>query len=276
MKNVIRVALPDPNNPGQTYDAFTDTNLDHFALYTDEDNVLIKEKTRGSFDIVGDGTGTTQTIPHNLGYVPFFLVFVLDTQATAPAWAATNNKWKLLAHNTAGASVPDYIAVADSTNLYITNFTAATISFKYFIFYDNVVGSSGISITESEDVFKIAKQGFDAKTEKDPNNLIFHGDLNTFKILKEGTGTINYTADGVYTFAHGASISNPSAYMVFIKFPDGYTSYLPGKGVIFSRDSAMNIHDSYIDTTNIGMYIDGDGSPHSLPYKYYIFETPLA
>jgi hypothetical protein len=63
--------------------------------------------------------------------------------------------------------------------------------------------------------------------------------------------------------------------MVFIKFPDGYTSFLPGKGVIYSKDSNMNISESYIDTSQIGMYIAGDGSNHSLPYKYYIFETPL-
>ena len=39
MGNVIRVALP-------TYNALTDTNPDHFALYSDQDWVLIKEFTR--------------------------------------------------------------------------------------------------------------------------------------------------------------------------------------------------------------------------------------
>lgn len=266
MPNVIRVALPG-------YDALTDTNLDHFALYTDQDNVLIKEFTRGSVSITGNGTEVIETIAHNLGYVPFFLVYVFDT-----ASAFNDNKWKLLAHNTAGASVPPYIAVADTTNLYIYNFLAAAegaISFKYYIFYDNVVGNSGVNINESPQVIKIAKQGFNAKTEKDPNNLIFHSDLNTFKILKEGTGSISYTVDGNYSFNHNADISNPSSYMVFVKFPDGYTAFLPGKGVIYAKNSAYNIHDSYIDSTQIGMYIEGGGVGATLNYKYYVFETPL-
>lgn len=263
--NVVRVALPG-------YNAETDTNLDHFALYTDQDNVLIKEKIRGAVDITGNGSEVIETIPHNLGYVPFFLVYVFDT-----ASVQNDNKWKLLAHFTSGASVPPFLAIADTTNLYIYNFLAAAegaISFKYFIFYDNVVGSSGITLTESDEVFKIPKAGHDALTEKDPNNLIFHSDLNTFKILKEGNGSISFTVDGVYTFAHGANIADPTSYMVFVKFPDGKTAFLPGKGTIHSFDNAYNISDSYIDTSNIGMYIDGGGA-NTLTYKYYIFETPL-
>jgi len=267
MTQTIRISLPG-------YNALTDTNLDHYALYADQDNVLIKEKTRGSFTITGNGSQVIQTIAHNLGYIPLFLVYVYDLD-----FYLGINKWKLLAHNSAGASVPPYLAVADTTNLYVYNFLAASagaIAFKYFIFYDNVVGSSGITLTESSSVIKVSKQGFDAVTEKDPNNLIFHSDLNTFKILKEGNGTINYTVDGSYAINHGATISNPTSYMIFVKFPDGKTSFLPGKGVIYSYDSSFNIHDSYIDTTQIGMYIEGTGSSTSLPYKYYIFETPLS
>lgn len=262
MKNVTRIALPG-------YNALTDTNLDHFSLYTDKDNILIKEKSRGSITNIGDGSEVISTIAHNLGYVPLFLVYVYDTQAVN-----NNNKWKLLAHFSSGASVPPYLAIADTTNLYIYNFTAATIDFKYFIFYDNVVGSSGVTITESKNVFKIPKAGYNALTEKDPNNLIFHSDLNTFKILKEGTGSISYTGAGNYSFSNGANITNPSTYMVFVKFPDGKTSFLPGKGYIHSYDNVYVISDSYIDSTNIGMNISGTGN-NTFNYKYYVFETPF-
>jgi len=260
--NTIRVALPG-------YNALTDTNLDHFALYTDQDNVLIKEFARGSVTNIGDGVEVISTITHNLGYIPLFLVFVYDTQAVY-----NNNKWKLLAHFSSGASVPPYLAIADSTKLYIYNFTAATISFKYYIFYDNVVGSSSKTLTESTNVIKITKSGFDARTEKDPNNMIFHSDLNTFKILKEGNGNINYTGVGNYPFNHGVSLTNPTSYMLFVKFPDGYTALIPGKGTVNSSDNVYDISDSYIDTTQIGMYISGAGN-NTFYYKYYIFETPL-
>lgn len=262
MTQSIRISLPG-------YNALTDTDLDHFALHTDSDNVLIKEFTRGSVDVVGDGSEVIETIAHNLGYIPFFLVFVYDTQSVN-----NNNKWKLLAHNTAGGSVPDYIAIADTTNLYIYNFVAATITFKYFIFYDNVVGSSGITLSETNPVLKVAKQGYDVLTEKDPNHLIFHSDLNTFKILKEGSGSISYTTAGVYSFNHGLSLTDPAAYALFIEFPDGKVALMPGKGQAHSYNSVYVISDSYIDTTQIGMYISGSGS-NTFNYKFYIFETPL-
>lgn len=265
--NTLRIALPG-------YDANKDTNLDHFALNTDEDNVLIKEKSRGSFTITGNGSGVTQTIPHNLGYVPFFLVYVFDSSSVI-----NNNEWKLLAHNTAGASVPSYIAYADTTNLYVINFLAGAagpISFKYYIFYDNVAGSSGVKLKESRRVIKIAKSGVNALSEKDPNNLIFHSDLNTFKIIKEGNGTINFSGTaGTYTFNHNSPIANPSAYLLFIKFPDGYAGLIPGKGLLYAKNSAYFIFEAYIDATQIGMYIGGSAVANTFSYKYYIFETPL-
>jgi hypothetical protein len=266
-----RISLPG-------YDALTDTNLDHFALYADQNNVLIKELVRGSIGILGNGSGLTVGIAHNLGYVPFFLCFVLDTQATAPSISATNNKWKLLAHNTAGASVPPYTALADSTYLYITNYLAGeagTISFKYFIFYDVFVSGSTPSFTNTGEQISISQSGHNVLTDTNPNDYIFHSNLNTFKILKEANANISYTTDGVYTVAHGASISNPSSYLVFMKFPDGKTAVLPGKGVIYSYDSNWFVTDAYIDTTNIGMYIQGTNMATTLPIKFYVFETPL-
>ena len=67
MSNVFKVALPG-------YNAETDTNLDHFALYVDgtTDHILIKEKTRGS---VAVNNGSTVEINHNLTYVPFALAY---------------------------------------------------------------------------------------------------------------------------------------------------------------------------------------------------------
>src|SRR3990167_828311 len=66
MTNVIRVALPN-------IDALTDTDPSHYSLFSDTDNVLIKEFARDSGTITG-GSGTA-TIPHNLGYIPFYIVF---------------------------------------------------------------------------------------------------------------------------------------------------------------------------------------------------------
>jgi hypothetical protein len=109
-RNVIRVALPG-------YDALTDTNPDHFALYSDEDWVLIKEFRRDSVEIAH---GDTEIITHNLGYIPFFAVYA-------------NGEW------VTGFNIySDYRAYATTTTLTLVNNNASTQTFMYYIFYDNM------------------------------------------------------------------------------------------------------------------------------------------
>lgn len=255
-----RISLP-------TYDALTDTNPDHYALFADQDNILIKEFTRGSGSIVLNNGTPPYTIAHNLGYVPFFLVFVFDTSVLP-------NKWKLLPHYAGGASVPPFAGLADTTNLYLYNYYGTT-TFKWYIFYDFIVSGTP-TFTHTGEQLAVSKSGVNVLTDNNPNDYIFHSSLNTFKILKEANVNISYTVDGVYTFNHNASLTNPTSYMVFMKFPDGYTALLPGKGIVYSKDSNWNVHDTYIDTTQIGMTISGTNMATTLPLKYYVFETPLS
>ena len=41
---------------------------------------------------------------------------------------------------------------------------------------------------------KVSKSGYNALTESNVNNYIFHSDYNTFKIVKSGTGSFTVTA----------------------------------------------------------------------------------
>jgi len=107
MGNTIRVALPG-------YNALTDTNPDHFALYGDEDWVLIKEFERGSITV---SSGNSYTITHSLGYVPLVLVYV-----------RSGDTWSIVSG--------ENIEVTTTTlKVYLPNGT----QFKYYIFYDNQV-----------------------------------------------------------------------------------------------------------------------------------------
>ena len=104
----MRVSLPG-------YDAGTDTNIDHYALYADEDNVLIKEKERGT--VSGNGT-----VVHNLGYVPFFATYI--GSAGAQHWVYG-----------AGAYIP-WVVQATSDKII---FFGGTRSSKYYLFYDQQI-----------------------------------------------------------------------------------------------------------------------------------------
>lgn len=119
MSKVIRVSLP-------TYNALTDTNPDHYALISDEDDILIKEFTRGSVTLA---PGESSTINHNLGYIP--LVFSYFYTASNANWRV-DSFWNLTA--------------AIGTSLTSTQLTfnglgvgGGNITYKYYIFYDQQV-----------------------------------------------------------------------------------------------------------------------------------------
>jgi len=114
-KKVFKIALPG-------YNAYTDQDPDHFALFVDQlvDYILIKEKIVGTASVT-----STTNIAHGLGYVPFCLVFV-ETSAGV---------WRKLFSRNIDAYAP-YFHV-NATNLVLENSGGAK-NFAYHIFYDNI------------------------------------------------------------------------------------------------------------------------------------------
>lgn len=261
MSNVLKVALPG-------YNALTDTNPDHFALYVDgsTDHILIKEKQRGSGSV---NDSSTATITHNLGYIPYVLVF----------YEQASGKWRNVRGDDSFNSSNFYIIVT-TTTLTINNFSGATKNYKYYIFYDVITGTSANTITESAQVVKIAKIGKNALTTKDPNDFIFHSDLNSFKIIAQGTFSDTlaaFTYNQLYLLNHDQSFI-PLVYG-FVKFAD-YSHILPPNGedytVLGFSDYAVRFNYIEADVDNIRISMsNNDSSPHSFTLKYYIFEVPL-
>jgi hypothetical protein len=122
MGMTMRVSLPG-------YDALTDGTIDHYSLYADTDNILIKEKARGTVGLDWDRDGT---ITHSLGYTPFYLVYSPIT---------TSGRYRI--SNSFDPIGGGWRAYVDTASLYIYNgygTSAGSIS-KYYIFYDNVGGT---------------------------------------------------------------------------------------------------------------------------------------
>ena len=108
----IRVSLP-------TYNALTDTNPDHYALYADEDWILIKEKARGTVN------GQDENVTHSLNYYPHFYTY----------GEISSGRFQIMTgYNLFG----DFRSFADSTKLYLGNTTGGDKDMRYFIFYDNI------------------------------------------------------------------------------------------------------------------------------------------
>ncbi len=123
MAKAIRVALPG-------YNAFTETDPDKFSLITDEDNVLIKEKARGSVSI---GAGGSQTISHGLAYIPMVMVFA----ESADGITGTAGQWFYITGSDSNSGV---VSVRITTSdIIISNAGSNTKDAKYYIFYDQQV-----------------------------------------------------------------------------------------------------------------------------------------
>ena len=118
MVKVIRVALP-------TYNALTETDPDNFALISDDDWILIKEKARGSISV---SNGDSEPIAHGLAYVPFVVVFY---EVSLGVWR------KLIGDDEFNAN--DVYMGINATNLILYNYSGASVDFKYYIFYDQIV-----------------------------------------------------------------------------------------------------------------------------------------
>lgn len=117
MAQTIRVSLP-------TYNALTDNNPDHFALYTDENWVLIKEKERNEIYV----NNTTESVYHGLGYPPFYMAYVyneIQVGVTDYMWCYGVNEFQTI-----------YV-YSDNNYLYFRVVGYST-TFKYYIFYDNI------------------------------------------------------------------------------------------------------------------------------------------
>ena len=117
MSYTIRVSLAG-------YNALTDTDPDHYALYADSDWFLIKEKARGSGTV---DLNNVATISHNLGYIPFYLVYceiASGEYRIANCFDPLGSGWR---------------AYANTSNLYISNKHSSTYKdYRYYIFYDEI------------------------------------------------------------------------------------------------------------------------------------------
>ncbi len=116
MPQVFKIALSG-------YDAQTDTDPNHFSLFVDQetDYILVKEKAVATVSVNG-----TVNIAHNLGYVPFCLVFSETASGT----------WRKL-FSTPIDSIGYWFEI-NATNLVLRNTTGSAMNFSYHIFYDNI------------------------------------------------------------------------------------------------------------------------------------------
>lgn len=236
MGQTIRVSLPG-------YDAGTDTNLDHYSLYADEDNVLIKNYSSGVGTMPSGAAGTTGTITHSLGYIPFYSVYARTYYYGDTRYIPVNNQYNPF-------EVPDIISCTSGSEVIIKSFQGTTVPYGYDIFYDDMSQTGTPIISETSEVIKVTRPGKDI-TSTNPNDYIMHSDLNNFKILGQGTSavTVPDSISGQGSVAHSTPITTPYKYFAFLKYPDNKVA-ITGWALGQSYDASYGVKTS-IDGTNV-------------------------
>jgi hypothetical protein len=114
--DTVRVSLPGINALETSPDP-TD-----YALLADEDNVLIKEQSRGSVEV---SDADTEVVAHNLNYLPHFYAY----------GEVSSGRFQIA---TGFNLFGDFVANVDDTNLNLNNRSGSTAEMRYFIFYDDI------------------------------------------------------------------------------------------------------------------------------------------
>jgi hypothetical protein len=118
------------------FNATTEKNPDNLKFSSDYNTLkyAIGGHYQMNIGVLSGFTITTQTIPHNLGYVPFFIVYCNDIVAQPTYYGIVEYK------NHFG-SFHELEAHIDNTNLYLTSRLTSgsiTIEWYYKIFKNNL------------------------------------------------------------------------------------------------------------------------------------------
>lgn len=126
----------------------------------------------------------------------------------------------------------------------------------------------------------VSKEGFDATTETDPNNLVYSSEYNTLKYHQ--SGTIDVAIAG--TTAEG-TVSHDLGYIPFYVCLVNNYAFIGGSannnfnmcpGVVrstFPPPTTYAYSNCYAGTDNLYMRVDSGGITRTYTFRYFIFRN---
>lgn len=124
----------------------------------------------------------------------------------------------------------------------------------------------------------VAKTGFNALSETDPNNLVFSSDYNTLKYFMSGMITLNWTDDNtLYTQIVPHDLGYIPFFIAYVQFAGSATLHaiVPDNQQTIAGRNYRNV---YADTSNLIFAVQqnqGTGLAHSINFYYKIFKNNL-
>lgn len=125
----------------------------------------------------------------------------------------------------------------------------------------------------------IAKPGFDASVETNPDNLIFSSDYNTLKYFMSGNDSLSINGNGSLQYAEKVIAHNLGYIPFFVCFINNGSEYFLAPRIESTIAPNTTLHaNAYADATNLYLTLKIDwASPQvaSINYAYKIFKNNL-
>lgn len=250
-RTVIKIA-----KPGKSAES---TNPTDFTLHSDYNMWKVSSTGSGTMTVPVDDTIQEVTVTHNLGYNPYFLLYVKD---------ASTNKWHIAPVRYPGTFSGQRICVGyEYTNANtitikafrsfdsITNGDPSeSVAYKFYVFIeraddpwtDTVIDPQTTDVP-TEPVVRIARPGANAKNAVE-EDLVFSSEFSTLKIAK----ILHFSIAG--TQAHG--LSYVPAFISMSKTGTYWGVNNSGQSRDFNGNIQEFVSRISVDATNV--YCDAD------------------
>jgi hypothetical protein len=125
----------------------------------------------------------------------------------------------------------------------------------------------------------VSKSATNVLTATDPNDFIFKSDLNTFKIISEGTLLSQTVNSNPKTFSVYHGLGYVPNFYAFCKFPDGKVALAGPHSYPYDRDTVSFFNGPHFtpeaNSSYLYFILTRPGSNYDVDIKYYIFEAEL-
>lgn len=231
------------------------TDLEKNLAFTIDRSCLI-EFTSGTVNL---GAGGSAEITHNLGYRPSVYAFIKgrDLSDTKDVWYPHQG----------GAF--NCLTKVDTTKLYINGEINRDVF--YIIFSNQQENGTGTGKDNVSGNLRVAKPGYNAKTETDARNMIFFSGKNVFKIDKSLSNETTFSID-TSDFTIKEITHNLGYVPICFVLCRTTGQMLPNSAFVFPT------LDYYIDSEKLTIYTqDFSGDPsYNLTFDFIILRDKIA
>jgi hypothetical protein len=241
-----------------------------FSLHSDYNSFKVY-KEGVTTKLVGPSDVFHIVIPHNLGYIPAFMVFGESLPGDGKRYQTDFVD---------GIANVNGIAFADTINLYIDlwcggDVTEDTWHGYYYIFLEPQDTNNESTIIREDYGLRISKETKDVKicAGKD---LVFSSEFNTLKDFDRATSSVvvNNGSTVTVTITHGLGYT--PAFHVFHEGGDGYIHPADSGGLQFFVNTIYVMCYSYATTTQLIMtFSNTTGSNKTIKYTYFIYKDTV-